>query len=842
MKIKRLRVKDFRALGNIDITFDPDKIDCTAISAPYGTGKSALIDAIVMGLTGEKKRGEAVDDCIRIGADKMFVGLDIEINSHMLTIERTRKRGGGKTLRVLYDGVEPEGDKGYSDVQAHINSLLGDGVSRKVLEASVVGGQGKIEQFIDADPSERRDVLSMIIGGQRFTKRYAKKLAGHANKVDSELNSTRALLAARENDAAGIEDMKAELNTVRQLVNENKLIIAKLSKQLADDELLVAARQKAVTRAKAAVDQVNDLHSRHAAVQDEIKELNIKRETEDTLVDRMANSIDANRGKLMRLEIDVQLLKKELQVADDALHRSAGIISGLELIKQRIDSAKLDKQSKLNAMEIGINSAKTVFAQEMRALNNDGWNVNVNHKRNVDAVERKYETRRGNLLRIIKQMEEIAVPSLAAIGCDGSGKCSLMTAANNAADKLPGLQAELASLDAEMEAEISELNSAAAKAVENINRLKAAADARHKNKLKELGDARQQIIDDSASVLSGLEAEFAAKSAELSDVSGGKDADTLRRDVDSARARVEAAEDSIRGLNKRLTHLMQSKSSSEAVIQGCKAKSEALEDERLRLEEQIADLNKVCADYQRLVSEYNRACLRRSSVKGKLDNALIDGVTWTKKVAVFETRLAAMIEAGKQATELARQVNKKAEEVNIAMRLAKWARIVPHMVINQALPAIEAGANFYLNRITHKRVDGPLSIHFPLPGDDEYYSGKRERLDIIAADAVGARDVRQLSGGEKGWVSLALRFAMAEVAIGSGTGGRIDGNIGFIILDEPLTGLDPDGLKEFPFVINGLVNGGHQVLLVSHIDSIRDIAQRTIELMRVAGAGTIVAE
>ncbi|WP_049571937.1 ABC transporter ATP-binding protein [Nonomuraea sp. SBT364] len=98
-----------------------------------------------------------------------------------------------------------------------------------------------------------------------------------------------------------------------------------------------------------------------------------------------------------------------------------------------------------------------------------------------------------------------------------------------------------------------------------------------------------------------------------------------------------------------------------------------------------------------------------------------------------------------------------------------------------------------------------------------------EALELAGLSAKAGTRVRQLSGGEKRRLDLALALL-----------GRPD----VLFLDEPTTGMDPEGRRDTWRVIRELAGQGTTVLLTTHY---LEEAQRLASTMAIMDAGEIVA-
>ncbi|MFG3440662.1 ABC transporter ATP-binding protein [Nonomuraea sp. NPDC047897] len=100
---------------------------------------------------------------------------------------------------------------------------------------------------------------------------------------------------------------------------------------------------------------------------------------------------------------------------------------------------------------------------------------------------------------------------------------------------------------------------------------------------------------------------------------------------------------------------------------------------------------------------------------------------------------------------------------------------------------------------------------------------REEALELAGLTAKAGTRVRQLSGGEKRRLDLALALL-----------GRPD----VLFLDEPTSGMDPQARRDTWEVVRGLAGRGTAVLLTTHY---LDEAQRLASAMAIMDAGEIVA-
>ncbi len=83
---------------------------------------------------------------------------------------------------------------------------------------------------------------------------------------------------------------------------------------------------------------------------------------------------------------------------------------------------------------------------------------------------------------------------------------------------------------------------------------------------------------------------------------------------------------------------------------------------------------------------------------------------------------------------------------------------VPALLIEQALPEIEAQANQLLDRLSN----GMMSVAFETQREYKTKEGEKETLDIIIRDGAGIRPYEMFSGGEAFRINFAIRLALAR--------------------------------------------------------------------------------
>jgi len=111
---------------------------------------------------------------------------------------------------------------------------------------------------------------------------------------------------------------------------------------------------------------------------------------------------------------------------------------------------------------------------------------------------------------------------------------------------------------------------------------------------------------------------------------------------------------------------------------------------------------------------------------------------------------------------------------------------------------------------------------------DVFFENDGNKLDIfIKHPKYDARPIEMGSGAEKTIAAMAIRLALLSVS------NLPKSNI--FILDEPATALDEENMEGFIRILDMVKNYYQVVLLISHVDSLKDIVDMTIDIERRNG-------
>ncbi|RPI25890.1 MAG: SMC family ATPase, partial [Chloroflexota bacterium] len=157
---------------------------------------------------------------------------------------------------------------------------------------------------------------------------------------------------------------------------------------------------------------------------------------------------------------------------------------------------------------------------------------------------------------------------------------------------------------------------------------------------------------------------------------------------------------------------------------------------------------------------------------------------------------------------------------------------VPSLLIEQALPQIEAKANEILDRLT----GGNMSVRFVTQAayKDKRREDLKETLDIQISDGAGTRDYEMFSGGEAFRVNFAIRLALSEV-LAQRAGARLQ----TLVIDEGFGSQDVEGRQRLLEANNMVSQDFAKILVITHIDELKDAFPNRVEVEKTP-RGSIV--
>lgn len=192
---------------------------------------------------------------------------------------------------------------------------------------------------------------------------------------------------------------------------------------------------------------------------------------------------------------------------------------------------------------------------------------------------------------------------------------------------------------------------------------------------------------------------------------------------------------------------------------------------------------------------------------------------YTDKIAKCKIDIEEINKLGKEITEQSALITKIEDYIT---HIKKYMEIVSkngviYSLVDRALPLVEKFAQELLSK-TDKTIF--------LDAQKTLASGKKaDEVTIWLSDSKGKRDVAESSGAEMVLVSFALRSAMAYLL-----SMRMGSKVELFVVDEGFGALDSENVVAMKEILTELGKKFNQVLFITHLDSLKDIAKSVINV------------
>jgi exonuclease SbcC len=320
-------------------------------------------------------------------------------------------------------------------------------------------------------------------------------------------------------------------------------------------------------------------------------------------------------------------------------------------------------------------------------------------------------------------------------------------------------------------------------------------------------EARRQLFRDNKARLEAIKPEVTVVDGELAGLESElRLLPTLHRRAAELQAAIEAARvaaQSIAGLEKR-------RAEWQTALAADQQKQEEIAAQIGAARAGLGDLAAIQAEYEATRSSEAHARQQLGAAEQKL--AACEAMLKQREVKLTERK-------------------RWAEEKGIheELRVAFGKKGVPAMIIEAAIPEIEDEANALLTKITSGRM------HVRFDTQRETVKGDTvETLEIKIADELGTRPYENYSGGEQFRVNFAIRIALSKLLAR-----RAGAQLQTLVIDEGFGALDSTGRDKLVEAINAVQDDFQRILVITHLDELKDAFPARIEVTKTANGSTI---
>jgi exonuclease SbcC len=783
MQINRLRLINFRQHERTEIEFGPG---ITGIIGPNGAGKTTLLEAIVWAMYGMPAARGSRETLRRRGAPpraRVEVEVEFTLGAHQYRILRSLNNA-----ELYQDGDPAAIANSIGTVSERVTRLLG--MTRDEFFNTYFTGQKELAVMAAMSAPERAQFLSRVLGYERL------------RVAQDRLKEKRSVLRARlEGLRAGLPDV-AELEKARRDADE-RLAVARAAEAVAAGASEKAEQHLATIRPQ--WERLQQLRETAVALEAELRlqdhkaAANLERArrleqeaSEAATASQKLNEVRQLLAPLAGLRVEAQALERQAE----AFAARKGFRAQLDDVRAHLASveermSRLPPQPALGSAEERVNASRasltaaTIEVEEQRtAWVRDAQDAKTKRQGLLDHYQELKEQRQ----RLVKAGPKGVCPTCARpLELEYAKVLELLdrqieevrSNGNYYKQRIDQLQQEPAPLlEAEehrlvLERELSEAGS-------ELAHLKAQA-----QEATPLGEEHGRLVlrvRELESALRGLEESYdqARHEAVLREIGSleplALQAERLRvvaerseaifTDLQSARDEAVAIATAVAGLRTRLTELEY----SEEVFRNFRETEIAAE--RSRREAELA-LVRARGDLS-AAAESLQAVVRRQEERDERERAASETAA---ELALHQ--------------ELDRALTDLRNELNLSLR-----------------PDLSDRASGFLSDLTEGRYAG-LEL-------DEDYSAIV--LDEDYPQAV-------ISGGEEDVANLAFRLAISQMIAE-----RAGQPLSMLLLDEIFGSLDDSRRSAVIDLLRSLADSFSQVILVTHIDSVREGCDRVVRV------------
>jgi len=830
-----------------------DGIHTACISGDNGNGKSALIDAMTWALWG-KTRAKSDDDLIHQGQTEMEVEFDFAVSEQPYRIIRKhskpkRRASSGRTILEFQiatgDGFRSIGGDSITQTQQKIIDTLHMDYPTFINSAFL--RQGHADEFTNQPPTKRKEVLGNILRLSVYdeleqqAKDLAKQQETEKEQLDSAIKDISDELAQKPVYEAELEQAQTGLVQIEKLITEQESRLNSLRRekealenkkqQLTQLEEHITATKRELERRDQEVKQYQsrikgyeELIAQRSAIEQGYAQLTEARRQNEELNQKLGLLVKLRDSK-SQLEMSIERAQANL-ITEHKLAQSK--IAELEATSQRLPQLKNELQQaeaqwqQLAEQEEELGRKKQA-SQELRRQVNYLESSQTRLEREIKEIQEK--------LDLLLNQEGATCPLCETeVGRDGLKRIEAKYTAEgeSKADSLKSNQAQLTSKKTELESLEGEISPLEAK----LNQDKASVQS--KVSLLNQGINEAQAADNQLNQerqrLTEIEQRLASKDFATTEQQAlaQVEQETAQLDYDSQQheqvrhrlSQLEQYESPKRKLEEAERLIQQEREAAhkaEEASQELRQRLEVDHQKSLELSEQLqalpqltSDLTQAETDYQALAAQQKQAQELMWQVKSKLERCSELEIKQKEKVKL----LGQASQEEKIYKDLAQAFGKKG---------------IQALLIEMALPEIEAEANRLLGRMTDNRM------HVKIETQRETKKGDViETLDINIADELGTRNYEMFSGGEAFRINFAVRIALSKLLAR-----RAGAPLPTLIIDEGFGTQDITGIEKLKEAINSIQDDFDKILVITHIEELRDAFPTRIEVVKTAEGSTL---
>ncbi|HEX2717900.1 MAG TPA: SMC family ATPase [Gemmatimonadaceae bacterium] len=792
MRLNALKLTNFRQHADTHIDFD---LGLTGIIGANGSGKSTILEAIAWALYGQSA-ARGTRESIRFARaqprSQVRVDLDFELGGHRYRVVR------GLTSAELYlDGAAVPIANSLTGVSELLQRRLG--MSQREFFNTYFTGQKELSVMAAMQPAERAKFLSQVLGYEKL--RQAQDL----------VRERRARIVA---EATGLRAGMPDADTVARTLIEAADRLEAATQQLRAADRRRRAAQGRVGELLPLWERAQQEREQQQRVREELRIAELESSTAERDAERLGRElaeIESARGDFTLVQqelVPLAALHAELQLLDSLAREQ-----GRRLALQDTERVLVDELARLNERRVRLEQAPVLEEEvtldlekkrreleealgRLEAVRTEWVRDRQEAETKLQALRGQYNEAKEQRERLVKVGEEGACPT-----CNRPLGGSYRKVLEDLDEQIETLRVDGNWFRTRIE-QLQEMPDAV-----------KAEDERRRVLTQEVGALERRLARVQLAVqeLSSVTKEIATKDQRLA---------ALRRDLAAIPAGYdEARHDFLRAEVERLAPLDARAARLDAQI----AREPQLRREQERVMKQRSTLASKLETLRARAATVEFAPERFDALRRDVDEA---------QVELRSAELAAVAAQGDvQGAEAMRGAAEKAD-AELRKTRTKLDDILRHKRLHDELdraysdirtdlniqlrPEISELASAFLTELTDARYS-------EVELDDQY------RLTVLE-DGIPKHVI---SGGEEDLAALVFRLAISQMIAE-----RAGQELSLLILDEVFGSLDESRRQNVVDLLRRLRDRFEQVIVITHIDSVREGLDRVIEVRYDEESGT----
>ncbi|WP_420644710.1 AAA family ATPase [Candidatus Leptofilum sp.] len=689
----------------------------------------------------------------------------------------------------------------------------------------------KYEAWQEADAAfqnwqTRADAFNQLAQQKRP---YELTIAEEKSRLTQQLEALEAQAARAEAAADEQQSLETALTNVKAELAALEMQLESLNKQEAEWHQLRTELQKQESEREAQTRELSRL-------QNQAKRIATLRE-EETAVQQ---NLQTAEQQISQLTAQLTELGEQEQVHGQATAEKVGLESSQPALKEQMNRLKtrieqLEAQTGGDCPLCGQELSSDHRAQVIGELRTEGTGLGDRYRRNVQTIEKLTSqiTELGRTLGQRPQLEK-------SLQTQQTRQAQAQARLDEMSQQLTEWEAGEAIRLTELEAELA--TDHLAKLRERVVELGTAVQAKPALE-SERRQLEQNLANDEARLaeLNRFMAEWAESGQEtVLKVRQQLESDNFAAEARQALAAVNAelaelgyevdAHAQAREARQALADVPEQYQTLKQAEAAAKPLEDALAEGSKRIIEQEASIAGLTKQHETAVAELAQMMADGGDLRGVEREVFAlreEQIAANQKVAVAQNRLEVLGDQRQRKKELGEKRTAVTQQIQRLKLLEKSCGKsgVQALLIEQALPEIEERANELLDRLT----GGEMRVSFETQRKLKSRDALAETLDIHIRDNAGERPYDNYSGGEQFRVNFAVRLALSQL-LAKRAGARLQ----TLVIDEGFGSQDPNGRQRLIEAINTIQDDFKRILIITHIDELRDAFPTRIEVRKTA--------